>query len=135
MGRIKVQKLTGWDKDSLVGKAKATHTSEAKEGINSLLPFSKKVFSHFQESKVPSHVTVTREDKRHHSKCPSLPSSSPSLHCWPWCHTLWDIPLVSCCQLSQLCPLPTSYAPPAYLLAGQCEKQRKLWGCASTAQK
>lgn len=29
---------TGWDKGNLVGKAKATHASKAKGGVDSLLP-------------------------------------------------------------------------------------------------
>ena len=37
------------------------------------------MFSHPQESRAPSHVTVTWEDKGHHSlHCHPLPSSSPS---------------------------------------------------------
>ena len=37
---------------------------------------------------------------------PSPPSSSPSFICWAWHHMVWNIPLVSWGQLSQLCPLP-----------------------------
>jgi len=38
----------------------------------------RQVFSHLQESRAPSHVTVTWEDKRHYSKSP--PPSSPMLY-------------------------------------------------------
>ena len=34
--RAKVRKLVGWHKDSLISKAKAVHTSKAKQGIHSL---------------------------------------------------------------------------------------------------
>jgi len=30
VGRVKMRKLLGWDKDSLIGKAKATQVSKAK---------------------------------------------------------------------------------------------------------
>lgn len=64
--RVKAGELMGWEKDSLIGKAKAVHTSKANQGINSLLPMS----SQLQESQAPSHVMVAWEDKFHHSKCP-----------------------------------------------------------------
>ena len=78
IGRVKVRKLVGWDKDSFIGKAKATHTSKANQGIHSPLPMGRQVFSHLQESRAPAHVTVTWEDKCCHSKNPPLPPSSPS---------------------------------------------------------
>ena len=31
IGRVRVRKLMGWDKNSLIGKAKAAHTSKAKQ--------------------------------------------------------------------------------------------------------
>lgn len=34
MRKVKVKKLTGWDKDSLIGKLKAAHTSKAKQAIH-----------------------------------------------------------------------------------------------------
>jgi len=45
------------------------YTSKAKQGINSLLPIARQVFSHPQESRAPSRVTATWEDKHHHSEC------------------------------------------------------------------
>ena len=44
----------------------------------------------------------------------------------------WNISLVSRGQLSWLCPLPPSCAPPAHSLVGWCEKQKRLWLRAST---
>jgi len=34
----------GWDKDSLIAKAKVVQASKAKQGIHSLLPIGKQVF-------------------------------------------------------------------------------------------
>lgn len=55
--KVKAGKLLGWDKDSLMGKA--------KWGIYSLLPLDRQLFSY---SQAPSHITVTWEDKCHHSE-------------------------------------------------------------------
>lgn len=41
IGRAKTRKLVGWDKNSLKGKAKATHKSKAKQGIHSWLPMDR----------------------------------------------------------------------------------------------
>jgi len=48
---------------------------------------------------------------------------------------VWNISLVSCGQLSHLCPLPTSCALAAWPLAEQREKQKKPRCCVSTAQQ
>lgn len=61
--RVEVRKLVGWYKDSSIGKARAVHTSKVKQGIHSLLPIHSQVFSHLQQSRAPSHTTVTQEDK------------------------------------------------------------------------
>jgi len=81
IGRVKVRKLMGRDKDSLKGKEKDTHTSNGKQGIHSLLPVGRQVFRHLQESRAPPHVTVTWEDKCHNSEYPPLPPSSPRFYC------------------------------------------------------
>ena len=65
-----------WDKDSVIGKAKAACAGKAKQGINSLLPISRQVCSHLQESNAPSHIVVTWENKCYHSEC-SLPFFCP----------------------------------------------------------
>jgi len=61
--RRKARRLVDQDKGGLAGKAKAVHTSKAKRNIQSLLPIGEPVFSHFLESRTPSHVMVTWEDK------------------------------------------------------------------------
>ena len=48
---------------------------------------------------------------------------------------VWDIPLVSWGQPSQLCPLPAPCAPPASSLVGWCEEQKRPWLCVSAAQQ
>jgi len=97
--RVKARKLLGWDKDNLISKAKAVHTSKAKQGIHSLFPIGRQVSSHHQESRTQSHVVATWEDKCHHSEHPPflLP---PTFYCWAWCMTwcgifLWPVG-VSC---------------------------------------
>jgi len=71
IGRVKVRKLVGWDKHSLIGKAKTTHTSKSKEGIISLLPIGRQVFNHLQESRALSHVTGRRMPSLRTSTLPS----------------------------------------------------------------
>ena len=48
---------------------------------------------------------------------------------------VWNIPLASLGQLSWLCPLPASCAPPASSLKGQYEKLKSPWLSVSTAQQ
>lgn len=89
--RVRVRNLMVWDKGNLTSKAKAAHVSKAK---HSPLPMSKKVFSHPQESRAPSQVTVTGADKHHPSKHSPLPSPSLGSICWakhPWSGiSLWS---------------------------------------------
>ena len=120
--RVKVGKLVSWDTDILTGKAKAVCASKAKQGIHSLLPIDGQVFSHLQESRAPSHITVIGKTKAVTPNVPYFPSSFPH-------HMVRNIPFVSWGQLSQLCPLPTSSAPLCYSLVGSCEKQKKPWLC------
>ena len=86
------------------------HANKAKQGIHSLLPIGRQVFSHLQESRAPSRVTVTWEDKRHHAQCPPPSFFFPQLIYWAWRHMVWNSPLASLGQLSWLCPLPASCA-------------------------
>jgi len=100
------------------------HASKAKPGIHSLLAISRQVFSHGQESRAPARVTVTWEEKCHHSECPPfliLPRASYAEHDFIWYRiSLWSVG-VSClgCVSSQpLVPLT------AYSLVGGCEGQK-----------
>ena len=107
--RVKVRKLMGWDKDSLISKAKATHTSKAKQGIHSPLPISRQVQpSPGKQGSITHNSYLGRQMPS--PRTSPLPTSSLSFICWTWCHRVWNIPVVSWSQLSQLCPLPTSCA-------------------------
>lgn len=66
----KRRRLVGWDKITLICKAKATHTGKAILGVNLPLPLCRQVFSYPQESRALSCVVVTWEDKCHHSEPP-----------------------------------------------------------------
>lgn len=57
----KGKRAIGWDKTSLIRKA--------KQRIHSWFPMGRNIFSHSQESKAPPHVVVTLGDKLH-AKCP-----------------------------------------------------------------
>ena len=125
IGSVKVRKLLGWDKDCLIGKA--TCASKAKREINSLHPINRQAFSHLRESRAPSHVDGYLGRQTGNSKCPLSPSSSPSFYCSAWHHMVWNSPLVSWAQLSQLCPLPNFPCSPAHLLVGQGKQQTRFW--------
>lgn len=58
-----------WDKYFLIGNIKVMYTSKRKQGIHSPLPMGRLLFSPPQESRAPSHITVTWDSKCHHSKC------------------------------------------------------------------
>lgn len=118
----KVKKLRCWDKDSLKSKSKAMHSNKANQGIDSPLPIVRQVFSHPHEGRASSCPVVTWEDTHHYSKCPPLLGSSPSFIHYTWSYKAWNISLVSWDQLSWLCPLPVSHAPPAYLMVGWCRE-------------
>jgi len=81
IGRVKVRKIMGGDKASLIGKEKAARTSKAKQGIHLLVPTSRQVFGQLWESRVPSRITVTWEDKCCDSKRPLFFLLSPSFYC------------------------------------------------------
>jgi len=83
-------------------------------------------------SRAPSGITVTWEDKRHHSERPPLPSISPQLYMLSmtpygteYNFGQWGsaVPAVS-----------PSRAPPSYSLVGW-GKKKTPWLCVSTAQQ
>lgn len=74
--RHKKRKLGSGNKDGLM--VKQSHScKQSKQGIHLSVPMGRQVFSHCQESRAPSSVMVTQEDKCHLFECPLLPSSSP----------------------------------------------------------
>lgn len=74
----------------------------------SLLPLSGKMFSHFCRWAGFSSIMFTWEDEHPNSKWPSFILLSLNFYCGAWHLGLWDMPLVTWCQLSQLCSLLTS---------------------------
>lgn len=110
--RVKVRKFVDEDKDSLIGKAKATFTRKTEQGVHS--PCLTDGQPHVQQS--PGNIPLS--------------FSSPSFIYWPMYYMLWNITLVSGGQQSQLCALPPPCALPASSLVGQCERQKYPWLCA-----
>lgn len=102
-------------------------TNKVKQGIHSLLPAGRQVFSH--HPRTLSQVTVTWEDKCHHAKWFPIALSSLRLICRVWFHMVWKIVLILWSQLSQLCPLPSFCAPTASTLGGQHKKQKAVALC------
>jgi len=119
MRRVKVRKLVGWVKASLIGKA-----IKAKQGVHSLLPIGRQVFSRLQESPAPSRINgyLAR-------RTPSLQLSPPFFFFFPQLY----MPSVTLHGFGQLgsavpaLPLPASCAPPDCSLVGWCEKQKRSW--------
>lgn len=60
--KANVRELMCWDKDNLIARAKAAHTSKAKQRIHSLLPI-RGIFLGKQSS---SCMMISWEDKCHH---------------------------------------------------------------------
>ena len=140
--------LMGWDKDSLTGKAKAAWATKTKERIHSLVAISRQLFSHLQESRASSHITLTWENKGHnsiyHPLLPSFPRFIAEHNITGYAISLWSVGV----------PCPSLLPTPTYSLRGaewekggtkdnlngfswegQCEKQKRPRYCASTAQR
>lgn len=73
--REKVRKLTDQDKDSLTGRAKAAHASEAKQDEELIHHFPVAGRCSAVSRKTGLHHTVTWEDKHYHAQHPPLPFS------------------------------------------------------------
>lgn len=81
--KVKVRKPMGWSKGTLIGKAKAGHTSKAKQGSLSALPHGRQVFSHPWESRAPSHKCLLGKTNVITLNIPLLPSSLHFIyHVW-----------------------------------------------------
>lgn len=98
--RVKARKLLGWNKTSLIGKTKAACTTEETQRITSVLPMGREMFSHFQESRIPSHLMVTWDNKHHHFKLSPFFLPPPTLSTDH--HALWSG--ISLWSLSVTCP-------------------------------
>ena len=113
-GRVKVRELVGWDKDSLIDTAEIVHESKANQGVHSLLPIGRQLFSHLQE------ITCNRVLGR---QMPSLQMSSPSFFFPP----LYTLSMTSCgteypCghlgSAVPAVPPPHSFCTPSLLTGG-----------------
>ena len=116
----KIPKLVGQGKDSLISGAK-------KGGKQAKQVMQKQSLTTSHSRQMPSQSL----SKGYLPKTP-LPSD---FYSWRLLYKARNIPLVILCQLSSLGHLPTSYAPPAYSLLGQREKQSRSWLCVSIAQQ
>lgn len=70
----------GWDKGSLIVKAKGIDASKAEPWIQSPLPTRRWVLSHPQSSRTLSHRRDAWVEKCHHSQCPPLSASFPHFY-------------------------------------------------------
>ena len=86
------------------------------------LEYTKQVMHNAIAHLLPTDAQLVPKQR---SSDPSQPHS-PQFMYWTWCHMARNIALASLGQLSWLCPLPTSCAPPAFLLAGH-EKLKNPW--------
>lgn len=131
--RRQARRFMDWDNNTLIRKAKAAQETKTEKGILSVLPNRRQMSSYCLGSRAPECITVAWEDKDH-SHFPSSYSFPQDFYCWAWQHRVRNITLVSLGQLSQLCSLPTSHPPPAYLF-WQGMRWRKPWPHASCVQQ
>ena len=83
------------------------------------------VFSHLQESSAPSHLSITWEDKHHHSKHPPASFFFPQLYMLNMMSYGLEYPLG---QLGSAVPAvspPNSLCPPSLLTGGVGEEAEK----------
>lgn len=107
------------DKDSLTGKAKAIHASNAKQGFNSLVPMSRQVFCIFRMAGSPQpHSGLGRQ-------MPSLKYSFLPPSCAQLEILFWNIPSVISGHLSCPWPLPIFHSTPAYLISMAVQRVEK----------
>lgn len=115
---MKMTKFFHWDKE--FDKQSCVCTSKAKQKIHSKLPISSAMFW-----KAMVHHMLQSLGKTDATTLNLHPSFFfCSFYCWSQCHMAWNIPLVSCDQLSQLCPLTAPCAP-----------QSPYWGSVWGAEK
>lgn len=105
------EKEGSWHNDSLVGKAKAVCASKEKEElINSLLPISMQIHSHFLESRTSARVIVVWDDKCYNHHCLPFVLLRLTSCCWAWEFLEWNILMISLGQFWVCTVLPTGRA-------------------------
>lgn len=130
--RIEVRKhreIKAW----VTRETKAMNASETEQGINSPIHMGMQLFSHSQESKAPSGITATWEDKGHHSKGVSPFPSSPDFYIAEH-NVLWNG--TSLRSLQPALPSKSPCAPPvSWLAGGWDEEQKRPWFCCVSVQQ
>ena len=85
-------KLTGWDKDSLIGQ-------QRKRKIVTLIQ---------EHTKWVMHIAITHHPAHSQAAIPAPPRQLSQFIHQAWCHTVSNTPFASLGQLSWLCPPPAS---------------------------
>lgn len=129
--RVKENKLVGWNKDNLRGKTESL--LQAKQNNSLFLwagvqPYPWKSGPHHMQWLLGKMSTVT-------PNIPTLPSYFPRFICWTWHQMIWNIPVASWSQLSQLCSLPSFLRYPSLLAVEKQKKALKLCKCHSAITK
>lgn len=140
MGRIKVRTLVSWDKTSLTVKAKAARLRRQDKEFIHCFPLAVRCSA---TSRNAGYITMCNsylgkqlsllwmsDDS---SSFFALPAVIVDLNAMTW--NDMDIPLAICDCLSSLCPLPISYAPPAYSLVRWDGKKKRPCCCVNTTQQ
>lgn len=127
----KMEKIMGWDEDSLIRKPKAMCERGKKKEVYSPFHASRQIDVRWiSGSGELVHMAIPSEGKHHHPKYPSL--LLPTL---PFMmNTVWNIFWVSSDQVPQCLPSePLACLQPFGLLSGGLERQP--WCCVSSAQQ
>ena len=127
--RIRKKKLVSWDKDSLIGQKGMKNNDNDNNNMTIVilkeLNYTKQVVHNVIAHHLLTDAQLVPEPRS------TPPSQLPQCIYWAWCHMVWNIPLASLGQLSWLCPIPASRAPPAFLLAGH-KKLKNPWLSVNT---
>lgn len=124
--KVEVQELMGWNKDSLKGKEKAVCANKAKQRFIHYKAKQRFICYRFSAtSQEAGPITCNSSLGRQMLLLWTFPPfllPSPSFSCWAWCHTVWNVPVVSLswcpgCVLSQVLVC-------TQLLTGRAEAKR-----------
>lgn len=127
--RVKVRKLVGWDKDRLVGKAKAVCTGKQNKEFIQHIPSASRC------SAISRGIMVIWEDKQHHSEHPFPSFLFPQFCRLSMIPRGMGYPFGHLGQPSHPDMLPTSCALPDSFLMGWQEEQKRPLLCISSVWK
>lgn len=124
---VKVRKLVGWGKNSLLCKEKSAHTSKSKHGIHSLLSQAGKYSTISRKARLikPSGFSGRQKSSLKTFSVLLYPSFIAEHDAIWYGMSLWPV-WVSC---PFLCLLPATCAPPASSLVVQHETKKYLMLC------